>query len=396
MNQKDPIKGMLNAEWLLAHDPMNVGYLEGLFKNADKARCDDTVMWSGHALSNAAENEKKPSTKRFALLKEVYERLGDRAHARGELDLAAEAYERAVAALNMQARIDPKDTSIPNIRRDLSTKLTILKGKYQTAESFTDSMQDREDQADIHDQERMVQTSDRLAELIAKAERDMAENPGVAGKVMTLVDLLCREDNKEWEAKAIGVLVEEFKRTGEYRYKSRADDVRMRQLQRKVRRLKAAGDEESAREARIRQLRFELTAFKERTAKYPTDQRVRYEYASRLFQARKFDDAIPLFQTARADAKNRTRCDVYLGRCFFEKGYYDQAVPTLTKAIAAHEIPDSEDGKAMMYWLGRCQEAKGAVDEALGSYGQLLELDYNYRDVRDRMDGLRAQKGSEE
>ncbi|MHC4063616.1 MAG: hypothetical protein ACYSUI_03820 [Planctomycetota bacterium] len=385
---KDPIKAMLNAEWLLAHDPMNVSYMEALFKNAHRPRCDDTVMWAGSMLKNAAEQEKKPSAKRFALLKEVYEELADRAQARDEFDLAVEAYRRGIEALNIQERVNPKDTAIFNVRRDLSTKLTILKGRYQTADSFQESIQDREAQAEVYDRERMVQSSERLAELIAKAEREMQENPGVRGKVLALVDLLCREDKEEDENKAIGLLLEQYEGHDEYGYKMKADDIHARQLARRYRSLKESGDREAARQARAKQLRFELAAFAERVKQYPTDQRMRFEYARRLFQGRKFDEAIPLFQTARADAKNRARCDLYLGRCFYEKGYHSQAMGTLSGALEAHEIADDAEGKALRYWLGRAQEADGATTEALRSYGQLLQMDYNYRDVRARMDEL--------
>jgi len=392
MTHKDPLKAMLNAEWLLAHDPMNVNYMEGLLKNASRARCDDTVMWIGQIYRHAAQNEKKPSPKRFALLKEIYEKLGDRAQAREEFDLAVEAYKRGIEALNLQEQVNPKDSSIFNIRRDLSTKLTIVKGHYQTADSFKESIQDREVQAEVHDRERMVQSSERLAELIAKAERDMKESPGVRGKVMALVDLLCREDDEGNEAKAIGVLVEHYKQHGEYRYKERADEIRMRQLTREYRRLRDAGDREAARQVRTRQLRFELGVFAERLKQYPTDQRMRFEYALRLFKGRRFDEAIPLFQTARADVKNRKRCDLYLGRCFYEKGYHSQAAAMLSGALESHEIADDPEGKALRYWLGRAQEAEGATEQALQSYGQLLQMDYNYRDVRARMDKLREGK----
>ncbi len=389
MTAKDPIKAMLNAEWLLAHDPMNISFMEGAFKNANKAHCDDTAMWIGQALKSAAEQEKKPSAKRFAMMKTVYEELGDRAEARGDSDLAVEAFTRAVDMLNIQARLDPKDSSIPNVRRDLSTKLTILKGKYQTGESFTDSIKDKKEQEDIRDTERMVQSDDRLGELIAKAKVDIEANPGITGKVMNLIDLLTRNDDSELESQAIGVLVERYTETDDYRFKLKADDIRMKQLSRSVRETRAKGDAAEIKKARISQLRYELTVFKERTDKYPTEKRFRYEYANRLFKARKFDDAIPLFQEARSDPKFRARSDVYLGRCFFEKDYYDQVVATLTRSLGAQDVQDTDDAKSMRYWLGRAVEALGQTKEALECYGQLLELDYNYKDVRVRLDALR-------
>ncbi|MCH7812893.1 MAG: hypothetical protein IID40_02615 [Planctomycetes bacterium] len=394
MTHKDHLKAMLNAEWLLAHDPMNLNYMEGIFKNANKLHCEDTLMWAGAMVQNAAVQEKKPSAKRFALLKEIYEEAGDRAQDRSEAALAVEAYQRAVEALNHQQRFDPKDMAITNIRRDLSTKLTILKGRYQTAESFTESIRDREEQADLHDKDRMIQSSERLAQLVRKAEHAMAENPGVPAKVIDLVDLLCREDNETNENKAIGVLVEQFKQHGEYRYKLKADDIRMRQLARAYRRIKASGDAEAARAARIKQLTYEIAVFADRLKQYPTDQRVRYEYGRRLFSARKVDEAIPMFQAARSDGKNRSTCDLYLGRCFYAKGYLRQATETLARALKAHEIDDDDQGKALCYWLGRAQEADGAAEKAIDTYGQLLQIDYNYRDVRQRMDKMIEPKGS--
>lgn len=389
LNHKDPVQAMLNASWLLARDPMNISYIEGIFKNANKAHCDDTVMWIGQALFNAAEQEKKPSAKRFASIKDIYEELADRAQARGDVDVAVEALQRGIAAMNNQEVLDPKNKEIPTVRRDLSTKLTIIKGKYQTSESFTESMRDREVQDDLRDSERMIQSSDRLGELIVKAKKDWENNPETPAKLRALIDLLCREDNEEHETQAIGILVERFKQSGDYAHKSQADDIRMRQLLRKVRKAKSGADPAVAKQARIEQLKFELRVYKERTTKYPTDHRVRFEYAGRLFQARKFDDAIPLFQSARADPKHRTRCDVYIGRCFFEKGYQEQAVATLAKALEAMEIRENETGKSLQYWLGRAQEAAGDKNAALDSFGELMQLDYNYRDIRARMDALK-------
>ena len=46
----------------------------------------------------------------------------------------------------------------------------------------------------------------------------------------------------------------------------------------------------------------------------------------------------------------------------------------------------------MHYRLGRAFEADGRVDDALKTYGQLIQWDYNYRngEVRKRLDALKA------
>jgi tetratricopeptide (TPR) repeat protein len=386
----DPVHAMLKAEERWAHDPSHVSHIEDVFKNAGKARCDDTLMWVGAIYREALENEKKPNPKKFALLKEVYEDLGDRAEARGELDLAAEAYERGIEALSVQRQLSPRDLELANVLRDLSTKLTILKGKYDRADSFKESVLDAGQQRDTQDQDRMVQSDERLTQLIAAAEAAVKANPGVPGKVMALVELLCRRDNEEDEKRAISILVKQYQDTDDYRFKQRADDIRVRQLAREARRARDSGDREAIRSAMIKQLQFEIPTYKERAARYPTDMRIRYEYGLRLFNARKYDEAIPCFQTARGDMKHRVQCSLYLGRCFYEKKFFSEAVATLEEGRAGHEATDDAVAKELLYWLGRAQADSGETTTAAKTYGHLLQLDYNYRDVRSRIEHLRA------
>jgi tetratricopeptide (TPR) repeat protein len=111
----------------------------------------------------------------------------------------------------------------------------------------------------------------------------------------------------------------------------------------------------------------------------------------RYFRGGRFDEAIPLFQSARNDPRNRASAGMYLGRCFFRKGYHSQAISTLREAIQHYEHSDDELAKNMQYWLGRAQEEAKQVEEARKTYGALLQLDYNFRDVRDRLDGLPAE-----
>jgi len=51
---------------------------------------------------------------------------------------------------------------------------------------------------------------------------------------------------------------------------------------------------------------------------------------------------------------------------------------------------EDDTGKGLLYWLGRAQEEDGRREAAAKTYGQLLQLDYNYRDVRDRIDALKS------
>jgi TolA-binding protein len=386
-NDKDPKKAMLNAERLLAKEPRNPNYMEPLFRNAAKARLDNTVMWIGEQLWDAASREEKPSPARFQTLREVYEELSDRL-VNDNPAMALEALQRAYNAQDRVAKLRPQDMQASTEARHLAGKLTILKGKYGSAESFRDSVRDSDTQREIHDKERLVQSDERLEELIANARREYEANPTDNRAISNLVELLCRRENEADELKAIDILVKAYKDSNEYRHRVRAEDIRIKQLNRRVRNAKAKGDAEAYREARVKLLSFELDVYKNRVKQYPTDLRLRYELGRRLFQGKRYDDAIPMLQEARSDPKTRTSCSLYIGRCFYEKGYYAQAIDILREAIAGHDIPEDELGKDLQYWLGRSQEGAKLIDDALKTYGQLIQWDYNYRDVRKRIDDL--------
>ncbi|UCD29410.1 MAG: tetratricopeptide repeat protein, partial [Planctomycetota bacterium] len=367
-----------------------ISHMEALFKNAAKGQYYKTVMWIGELLADAAVREEKPNPSRLVLMREVYEKLADQIQ-ETDLPLAIAAMERAVEALNRLRTIKPNDMEISTDLRDVAGKLTILKGKYSTADSFKDSVQDTKVQRELHDKERIVQSDERMEELIAQAQIRYDADPTNPKTINELVDLLCRRENEKDEIKAIGILVKAYEQTNEYRFNMRGQDIRIRQLNRKAREITAGKDREAAKEHHKELLRFELKVYKDRIKHYPTELRYRYQYGIRLFKARQYDEAIPILQEARNDPKNRTTCNLYIGRCFYEKGYYSQAIDIFNESIDAHEMPDDDLGKGLHYWLGRAYESDGKAEDALKIYGQIIQWDYNYLqgDVRKRIDTLK-------
>lgn len=387
-SDKDSKKAYLNSLWLFGHDPDNAGYIESVVRNAGKIRAEEAARWSAGILYKSIETNPKANTKQFLTLIELLEQLGDRAAKRGEIPFGVEVFRAGVDTVNLWRRRLPKDEQTEGILKNLSTKLTILKGNYQDGDSYRDSIVDSKAQADLHDVQRSVQTDDRLDQLISKAEQEYQAAPDNGPVLKQLIDLLTRRERKEDETKAIGILVAQYRRTDDYRWKQSADDIRMKQLGRDVREAEKSGNADAAKEARVAQLRFELTVYKDRVERYPTDNRLKFELAVRRFNAGQFDDAIPLFQSARTDPKNRIACGMYLGRCFFRKGYHSQAISGLKEAIESYDVTDDELAKQMRYWLGRAFEAGGDIESAKKTYGEILTVDYNYRDVRVRLDAL--------
>ena len=167
MTGKDPKKCLLNAERLMAKDPTNAGYLDGLLKNANRADLPETLKWIAPKVLGSLRKDKKPNVGRFKAFRQVLVEAGARADEGGNPLFAAWCYEQAVNALGYLIARDPTDMALKDEQRDLSGRLTIARGKYGDADSFRDSLQDADKQKLLHDAERTKQGEQTLEALIA-------------------------------------------------------------------------------------------------------------------------------------------------------------------------------------------------------------------------------------
>ncbi len=385
---KDAVEALLNAEWLWTRDPSSMAHMESMVKNAAKAKLEATLLFIAPIYFESAKVAKKISKNPFLLLRKSYNELGERCETRGDFKLAVKFYQGTLTVLDVLRSLTRATMEFDHELTDLATRITIMKGKYDTGVDFRASMKDTDAQKDIHDRERMVMDGARLEELIEDARQDRQDNPQVSAKLLHLIDLLCRDESKERQEQAIKLLDDEHATSENYTYKQRADDIRMKRLRRKVREVAATKDKNATRQAQVEQLKFELSVFKERAEAYPTDNKIKFEYGKRLLRARKIDAAIPMLQEARNDPKNRVACMLYIGQCFVEKALHAQAISTLKQAIKEYELAGDNLSKELHYWLGRANEAAGKKDDAAEAFGQVIQWDYNYKDVRTRLEGL--------
>lgn len=395
---KDARKALLNAEHLLAKDPTNGSYLDATLKNAHKADLPETLKWIAPKAFDSIRKEKKPSAGRFKAFRQVMVDAAERANDREAPHFAAWCYELAVNAVEFLMARNPADMTLRDDQRDLAGRLTIARGKYGDSDSFRDSLQDADKQKLLHDGERAKQADNTLEALIDAAREAHEAEPTVAGKINAYVDALLKPERRKEERIAIEVLMKAFGEASNYSFKSRADDIRLRQLRRQSRKWKekarTTGVEEDRQQYRLavmEESQSERDIFRERVKKYPTDLRLKFHLGKALFGSREYDEAIPLLQEAQADPASRKRCHLMIGRSFFEKGAHTQAAEVLSEALEQHETKDDELGKTMLYWAARAYEGGGKVDEARAAFGKLLRIDYNYADgdARERHDKLK-------
>lgn len=397
---KNAAKALNNALYLFGKDPRSIGHMEHILQSAAKAKCDRTVQWIAPVLVEAMVGEKKLSEKRYADACLAMEAAADVADRSRGYDIATDILQACVRASEIWSGHYATSSEAEAAYRSASSKQTMVKGRFGSGEDFRESLKDGDEQRDIQDTDKMVRSADRHAELIAKARREWQENPEVATKLVGLADLLARSETDEAENEAIDLLEKEHRTTESYHLKVKADDIRIRQMNRHGRlliaKLRADPKNPQVRKVvkvhRARQNKKEIAIFRDRIEHYPTDMKPRFNLGKRLFKAGAFDEAIPLLQKAQSDGRHRDESRLLLGRCFIEKGFHAQAVETLTEALEAVDSSTSEIVKDLNYWLARSQEVDGRIEDARKTYGHLIQLDYNYRDGRARLEALSPSK----
>jgi len=370
---KDPITNLVNAEWNMSRDPDNAAAWKLIVSAAQYGKWIEVLDWAGGVLFGVNRmGDKRKDV--YLFLTDVYDQ--------------AELYSDAVRACQMAMQADPKDTALSDRMRDLSAKETIQKGQYDQEGDFTRSVKDLDGQMELARGDQVGQDAGFLVRQIDRAREAYQAEPTVTGKINAFVDALTRTDDESYEFEAIDVLTKAHGETGSYRFKVRIGDIKIRQMNRRFNKLRKAGDLDAAKAVARELLEFELAEYAERATNYPTDLAIKYELGRRQFVAGKYDDAIATLQQARRDPKRRISAMGVLGQAFFKKGWHTEAAETFAQALEG----DLTEGrrKELMYNLGLVLETQGKAAEAMEQYSDVAQIDFNYKDVRERIAKLRA------
>jgi hypothetical protein len=386
-SSKDDKLNMLNAEKLLAFDPGNTDYMVMLLQNAHRAGCYETVLWIGPILLRANADSKKPDFSKFIVLRDVYKTIGE--------------WAKAVEACQHAAAMKPHDMDLQTELKNLGAYRTMHEGKYGSAGSFRDSVRDRDTQEGLLQKDKDVQSADYLMRSAQEAEVAWRKDSSEAGKLMKYVDALLKTERAEEENKAIDVLDEAFEKTQQFRFRQKIGVVKLAQIARMERQKREEVQKSKNDPALVKELRDlqrfraeeELAEYKIWAENYPTDTKIRYDVASRMFVLGQYGDAIPVFQQIRSDPKFKTDASILLGRSFLEAGYIDEASETIKAVIDDYVNKGDPKSKEMYYWWARAVEQQGDRAVALKAYSQVAQWDFNYRDVQARVKNLRAGGG---
>ena len=373
---KTPMDALANGLFLLGKEPGSIEYMEMVTKAAKQLELPGALKWATDLLFGTQRLAEKPSKRILMAVTNTYRDL--------------EEYALAIEAATRACRVDPNDGELSNLLRDVSARFTVKQGGYEEeGRDFTRAVKDMDLQKELAQKDAMVKDKAYLESQVEKSRREYLATPTVSGKINAYADALLKFEDDQHEGQAIAVLTEGHSQTGAYQFKMRIGDVRMRQMTRKRREAQQAGDTGAAKRLAGEQLAFELDEYAERAVNYPTDLSIKYELGKRQYLAGKYDEAIVTLQSAQHDPRRRLRAMGLLGQAYYKQRLVREAVETYERALAG-EVPEAQ-AKELGYLLAQALESLGDLQRAIDEYSKVTQLDYEYKDARQRLQVLRKQ-----
>ncbi|MCC7424878.1 MAG: tetratricopeptide repeat protein [Planctomycetaceae bacterium] len=332
--------------------------------------------------------------------KEWLRALGFVLEARGEYPKARACFERIY-------KLDPYDGEARSKMSQLDASHTIKKTGLQDAESTRDQATSNTsgrayDEADGKlDKKRGAGAADGPGmSLEADLLRAIKKAPADVGNYTKLAQHYMSE--KKFE-QALTKFREAVQVSGDPNVRELMEDCELDILRQNVAKAKELAtrnpEDENARRnvgaLGAELINREIEILSARVERYPSNLNVKYELARRFMKVKKWANAIKLLQPASADVRLKSDVLLNLGKCFLQENKKPLALRNLENAIPTINQHDRPDIFCEVHYLtGYIYEDSGNRDKAEHHYTEVLQVDYDFRDARDRLE--RIQGGNNE
>jgi tetratricopeptide (TPR) repeat protein len=153
-------------------------------------------------------------------------------------------------------------------------------------------------------------------------------------------------------------------------------------------------EEVKVEEVKVEEVKVEGLEVQERISVGPgevdeSDAATQYDLGIAFKEMGLWEEAVTQLERALAAGSNPVATLEVIGECCVESGEHERAREVLERAVHLPGTP-AADLVGAYYWLGRAQEAGGAVEPARESYGRVLAIDPAFRDAAGRLEGLAA------
>jgi tetratricopeptide (TPR) repeat protein len=381
--KKTPLDQMINAEYLLAKDPDCLPYAEHMLRACVAGGYTRTADWIAQLIFDANRASSKPSFATYLLLKDSYVQL--------------QMFTKAVAACQHALELKPNDDALRDELRDLSASMTMEKGRYGKTNDFRGSIKDKEAQDRLHSQDQAIKSEEYRQYAVKEARSAVRQAPTVTN-ILQLAQALADLDTEESWNEVVQLLQSNYEKSKDFSFQRKLGELEIRRLKEQIRqgyRLLQQKNNDEGLKARFQALtarldKTELEHYSQCQENYPTDYKMKYEYGRCLLKSKRFDEAIPLFQEAQKDPRLRVSAMDKAGLCFLLKGWNEDAIDLFKEAVKQCPTQENALAKDIRYNLARAYEASGQTEQALEIYRKLAQLDFNFKDVSQRIDKLRT------
>jgi len=310
------------------------------------------------------------------------------------------AYADAVKCWEQVYALDPLDTEARTKINQLEASSVMEKGGYEDADS-TQEVKANAYEADRPSKSSAPQSADGPGmSLEADLQRAIRKEPENKDNYLKLAELYRRE-------KQLDKAHETFQKAlqvsgGDLNVQEQVEDLELEIMRNNLALAKQAAaadpdnkkNQENAHGLAKDLIRREIDVFVRRVERYPADMKLKYELARRYMRVGKFVRAIPLLQQAASDNRIQNEVLVSLGKCFHADKKPDLALRQFQKAIPNINPQDKPQLLAEAHYLaGRVSEELGKRDVAEAHYGEVIAIDYEYKDARKRLEKLQQSVG---
>jgi hypothetical protein len=394
---KDVVEKMtLVAERIWAMKPLDPDKLVDFIKAAAYAHVPeqgidmkDVMKWAASLILKERAFERPATLNHYVIVTDHLFMVGE--------------YPSAVEACRVALSMDRNNPVLQQRLKDIDTQRALSESQEKSREQGSRGiMKNAKEQDELYRSENAA-NEDQVEENIRVAKRNWDAAPDDTSLMQKYIAALMKPEADKFDEIAITTLREVYEKTTMYRYKSQIGDMRIRMYDRRHRELKkqfdAAPDNVELKKKIQDNLRakllFEVGEFAERVKEIPTDRALKYEYARRLLDTGKVEEAIGLLQVAKTDARLTTKANHVLGRAFMKQNWIDLAISAFEEGLRSHATPTDKAGLDMHYCLMDAKEKQAVATndikllvEAQKHASFIMQNDIKFLDVRTRLDGM--------
>lgn len=380
--KKDPAKALQAAEKALESNPSNVQALRLASQAAEQMALPQTAVF----LMECAREINPEDVGLLMELGRLYQESGQAHKGRG-------CYEKVL-------ELEPSNAEAFKGLKDATANEALDQGGWQNADSYRDMIKDKQEAISLEQAARIFREEDAVRTRMADVFKLTQQEPLNVSNWRELGELALSVNEFDY---ALQCLEHAFELTGraDMNLEKKISEARVKRLALAI----EAKEEAAAQNPADATLRAELDALKaerdrvrledceSRARRYPNDLDIRYELAQLYFRAGLVDKALPEFQLASGNPKNKNVCNLWTGRCFRQKGILDLAVTRLRQAAEASLVMDNLK-KEILYELGDTLLQMGKHAEAIEEFKALYDADVNYRDVAQKVEDFYRAQGN--